>query len=103
MQINPQMMKKLMKQIKAEEIDAEEVIIKTNKSNIIITNPQVVKTNMGGVESFQISGDIREETKFDEEDIQIIREKTGCTKEEAIESIQKADGDLAKAIMSFSE
>lgn len=101
MQINPQMMKKLMKQINAEEIDAEEVIIKTSSANIVIKNPQVVKTEMGGITSFQVSGDVEEEMNFSDEDIQLIQEKTGCTKEEATEAIQAADGDIAKAILSF--
>ena len=47
--------------IKQESLDAEKVTIKTRDKNLVIENPNVVKVNMMGQETFQITGEIREE------------------------------------------
>ena len=75
--MNPSMMKKAMKQmgIKQEDIDADEVIIKGSEKNIVIKNAQVTKINMQGHETFQITGDITEESN--EEDIKVFYELVG--------------------------
>ena len=98
--MNPSMMKKAMKQmgIKQEDIDADEVIIKCSGRNIIIKNAQVTRINMQGHESFQVTGDISEESN--EEDIKTIMEQTGCSKEEAEKALKDND-DLTEAIMSL--
>ena len=71
--INPKMLKQAMKQmgIKQEELDASEVIIKLKDKNITIAQPSVLKVNMSGQESFQISGNIIETSKelFTNEDV----------------------------------
>jgi len=107
--INPKKMQAIMSQmgIKQEEIDANRVIIETPEKNIIINNPSVVKINMQGQESFQISGEISEEEKENTEetikqDIQTIIEKTGCSEEQAKKALEEANGDLAEAILSLS-
>ena len=53
---------------------------------------------MQGHESFQVTGDISEESN--EEDIKTIMEQTGCSKEEA-EKALKDNEDLTEAIMSL--
>jgi len=100
--MNPSMMKKAMKQmgIKQEDIDADEVIIKGSEKNIVIKNAQVTKINMQGHETFQITGDITEESN--EEDIKTIIDQTGCSKEEAEKALEEK-GDLADAIMSLKQ
>jgi nascent polypeptide-associated complex subunit alpha len=105
--LDPKKMQAIMSQmgIKQEEIDAKRVIIETDEKNIIINNPSVVKINMQGQDSFQISGDITEEEgKEDdsEEDIKTITEKTGCTEEQAKQALEEADGDLTEAILNLS-
>jgi len=110
--LNPKKMQGMMKQmgIAQEEIDANQVIIKTDEKNIIISNPSVIKIKMQDQENFQISGDISEQELGDEEetkntadeDIQTIIEKTGCSEEQAQNALEKADNDLADAILSFS-
>ncbi len=54
MKINPKQLEKAMKQmgVKSEEIPADEVIIKSQDKEIVISNPQVQKVNMMGQESF---------------------------------------------------
>jgi len=108
--MNPRMMKQAMKRmgIQQVEIDATQVIIKTAEKNIIITNPEVSKINMGGNETFQIGGEIHEEalsTKPDinEDDIKTVMEQAQCSKEEAKSAIDESDGDLAQAILKFQK
>ena len=69
--------------IKQEEIDALRVVIEKSDGKIVIEPAQVTKINMQGQESFQITGEIREENneeEFSEQDIETIMEKTKRTK-----------------------
>ena len=103
--IDPKKMQAMMKQmgIKQEEIDAIRVIIETNDENIIIENPSVVKINMQGNESWQITGDSRvEESGIKDEDIRLVMEKAGVSEAEAKKALEDADGDLSEAILSLS-
>ena len=106
--INPRDMQKAMKRlgIKQEEIDANEVIIKTSDKEIVINNPQVSRVNMMGQETFQVIGKVEEhpltsEPEISEEDIETVAAQTGATKEKAKEVIANNKGDLAKAIMEL--
>ncbi len=86
-----------------EEIPASRVTIeKRDGSKILIKNPHVTKIKIQGQESFQVSGDVREETGFSEHDIKTIIEKTNCTEERARETLQET-GDLAEAILKLSK
>ena len=103
--IDPKKMQAMMKQmgIKQEEIDAIRVIIETNDENIIIENPSVVKINMQGNESWQITGDSRvEESGIKDEDIRLVMEKAGVSEAEAKKALEDADGDLSEAILSLN-
>lgn len=99
--INQKQIEKVMKQmgIKQENIDADEVIIKTSGKNIIIRKPSVARVNMHGSESFQISGEISEE--FDDEDIKTIIEQAKCSRDRAVKALENSNGDLAEAILSL--
>ncbi len=103
--INPKQMEKAMRQmgIKSEEIDATEVIIRLNSGKeLLISNPSVQKVTMAGNESFQVSGEAVEHTPsgtISEEDIAIVAEKAGVSREEAKKALEEAKGDIAEAIM----
>ncbi|OYT32546.1 nascent polypeptide-associated complex protein [Candidatus Woesearchaeota archaeon] len=108
--INPRDMARAMKKmgIKQTEIKAQEVIIKCPDKDIIITEPQVAKVNMMGQETWQITGKAQEQEKntepeIKEEDIETVIQQTNATKEEALEAIKKAKGDLAQAILDLSQ
>lgn len=102
--MNPQMMKKIMKQLKAEEIDASEVVIKTSDGNLVIKNPQVVKMTVSGTPTFQVVGEAEmEEEVVNPEDVKLVMENSGCSEEEAIEALAEAKGDIAQAIMDLKE
>lgn len=99
--MNPKMMKQAMQKmgIKQVELDAEEVIIKLKDKNLIIKNPNVSKINMQGHETFQIMGDVSEESS-NEEDIKTVMDQTGCSEEEAKKALEKYD-DIAEAILNL--
>lgn len=106
--INPKKMQAVMKQMGMvqENIPALRVIIeKTDENKIIIENPSVTKIKMQGQETFQIAGDIHEETSalsISEDDIKTVMGKTNCTKEQAKEALEST-GDLAEAILKLGE
>ena len=89
--------------IKQEDIPAKRVTIEQEGRNIVIDNPSVVKINMQGTETFQVSGDISEEEQLiNEEDIKTVMEKTHKTRLEAEVALREANGDLAEAILNLS-
>src|SRR3989338_7471534 len=99
--INPGQMKAMMKQmgIKQEEVEALRVIIEKADSRIIIEPANVQKIVMQGQESWQITGEAKEETKeavISEEDVQLVMEKTGKSEKE-VRKILGETGDIAEA------
>ena len=106
--INPMQMKAMMKQmgIKQEEIEAERVIIECSEKKIVIEHPQVQKIVMQGQESWQITGEVREEAResgISEADIDMVSEKTGKNKTEAKKALEESGGDISEAIVKLSE
>ena len=103
--LDPKKMQAVMKQLgmSQEEIDASRVIIEKSGGRIVIENPSVSKISMHGQESFQISGNIREESGFviSEEDVRTVVEKTGASEKDARKAI-KETMDLADAILKLS-
>ncbi|MCD6576038.1 MAG: NagC family transcriptional regulator [Nanoarchaeota archaeon] len=96
-------MKKLKKMMKdMENIPAERVIIEGPKK-IVIENPQVVKINLMGQETFQIVGEAHEveETPYTEEDVKMVMEQTGKSEEEVRSALDKNKGDIAKTILEL--
>jgi nascent polypeptide-associated complex subunit alpha len=108
--MNPRKMQQMMKQMGIQQVDipATEVIIKTEDKEIIITNPSVAKVNMMGQENFQISGDVEERElsttpDISEDDVKTVMEQANVNEETAREAIEKAEGDLAEAIMKLTQ
>lgn len=112
--VSPRNMRRMMKNLKVEEIDAEEVIIRTRTEEIVISNPTVNLTNMQGVDVFQIIGSYIKRPKgsradsskpsFDasslkESDIELVAKNAKATLDEAREALVKTRGDLAAAVM----
>jgi nascent polypeptide-associated complex subunit alpha len=106
--INPKQIQGMMKRmgIAQTQIDAKRVVIEQEDGvNLVIENPSVMKINMQGQETFQISGDISEESAeeevFSEQDVETVMEKTGKSKEEARQALEDNEGDIAGAIISL--
>lgn len=122
--LNPQKMKQMMNQmgIDLEDIDAEEVIIRTADEEMVFHDADVQRMDAQGQQTYQVVGDpdIRprgEDTDVDdgadadgdsdadaddgeipESDIEIVAGRTGVTTEEAREALRETDGDLAAAV-----
>ena len=106
---NPKNVEKMMKKlnIQTDDIDAEQVIIKTRDGNLVIDNPQVMKMNMMGREVYQITGDVKkgggEKEKKKEEDVKLVMEQTGKDRDTVEAKLEEMNNDLAKVIMDLKE
>lgn len=104
--MNPRKMQQMMKQLGIQQVDipATEVIIRTEEKDIIITNPSVARVNMMGQDTFQVSGNIREQERsslpeISEADIETVMEQTDVDRKTALSALEKSKGDLAEAIL----
>ncbi|MDO8556744.1 MAG: nascent polypeptide-associated complex protein [Nanoarchaeota archaeon] len=106
----PGMNKKAMEQamkklgVKQESIDASEVIIKTvSGKDLIIRNPQVMKVDMMGQESLQITGALEEVSAIVDADVKTVADTAHVSESIARQKLEECDGDLAKAILELQE
>ena len=95
-------MRSLAKQLKTKEIKAHQVIFRTPEGEWVFENPKVIEANMMGNKVFQVFGNFKIKSALSEEDISLIVEKTGCSKEEAKKAL-KETGDIAEAILQLGE
>jgi len=102
--MSPRQMEKMMSKLgmRQQEIPANEVIIRGPKE-IIIKNPHVIKVNMMGQETFQITGNVSEGGGISKEDIMTVSLQANVSEKEAEEALKKSDGDLAEAIMNLQK
>jgi len=120
--MNPRKMKQMMNQmgIDLTEIDANEVIIRTDDEEYVFEDAEVQKMDAQGQATYQVVGepDVRprdadateagdasaeedsdeKEAAIPESDIEIVAGRTGVTSEEAHEALEATDGDLAAAV-----
>ena len=119
--LNPRKMQQMMKQmgIDVEELDAEEVIIRTGDEELYFDGAQVTKMDAQGQETYQIVGEpnVRETGSGDAEaieagdddepsgddgipeaDIEIVAQRAGVTESTARQALEENDGDLAAAV-----
>ena len=115
--MDPRMMKKLQKQMKSEEMDVTEVIMKMPGRTLVFKNPSVTAMNLMGQETYQLIGESEElkpggggdsgEAVVDSgpvipaADIKLVAERAGVSEAEAKEALKKSDGDIAEAIISL--
>src|SRR3989344_3708632 len=94
--MNPKQLEQAMKKlgVKQEEVEASEVIIKCAGKNLVIRNPHVVRVNMMGQESLQITGEITEESNMSEEDVATVAAQANVSKDEARKALEASNGDL---------
>ena len=104
--MDPRAMEQAMKKmgIKQEDIPSSEVIIKSDGKDIIISNPKVVKVNMMGQDSFQITGSVSERTavvEISQDDINTVSAQASVSEDEAKKALEAVNGDLADAILQL--
>lgn len=99
--MNPKQLEQMLKQLgmTMENIPAKKVVISSDVGDIVIQNPQVVKTTMKGQVVYQVSGSA-EEQLYTEDDVNLVMEQTGVKDKEKISKIlQETKGDVVEAIM----
>lgn len=113
--MNPREQKRMMQRMgmNMDSVpDVQQVIIRTTNKDIVIDEPEVAILAVQGQKMYQvIGGQVSEQapthrqttstaqTKFSEEDIQLVADQTGRSLEKAKEALEECGGDLAKAIL----
>ncbi len=107
--LDPRKMQQMMEQmgIETDDINAEEVVIRTADEDLVFSNPEVQRISAQGQETYQIVGEpntrAASETADDDEsipqsDIDIVAERAGVSESDAQNALEAEDGDLAAAI-----
>jgi nascent polypeptide-associated complex subunit alpha len=86
--------------------NVQEVVIRTPDKELHITNASVSEVNAQGNRMFQVAGDVEEveveKKAFSEEDILLVQQQTGATKDRAAAALEESDGEVARAILKLS-
>jgi len=88
--------------IKAENLNVQRVIFEMDDKRLVFDHPTVIATSMAGQKVFQIMGEYREEYAINEEDVSLLMEKTGKSREEVIRALKESKGDLAEALTKLT-
>jgi nascent polypeptide-associated complex subunit alpha len=101
------------------DIDAEEVIIRTEDEDLVFTDAEVQRMDAQGQQTYQIVGepDHRERgesgeseaeseaesesepaSDVDDQDVQIVAQRAGVSESDARDALEATDGDLAAAV-----
>ena len=118
--VNPRQMKQAMRKmgISTEELtDVQEIIILTKTKEYVFKEAEVTIMTVQGQKTFQVVGEpeVRPrsattakpgavapaETGLPEEDITLVMEQTGATREMAIAALKATDGQPAEAILKI--
>jgi len=103
--MNPAKMQGMMKKmgISQTQLPVRKVTFEMDDGNMVIEDPAVIKIMMQGQESYQVTGEAVEESadSFSEEDVAMVVEKTGKSEDEVKVALEKAEGDIAEAIMAL--
>ncbi|WP_254273815.1 nascent polypeptide-associated complex protein [Haloarcula marina] len=119
--MNPRKMKQMMEQmgINMDDIDAEEVIIRTPDEELVFTDAEVQLMEAQGQKTYQVVGepesrerdatadadeadeadaDAGDDSVVDADDVELVSMRTGVDEETAREALEANDGDLADAV-----
>ncbi|EMA51844.1 nascent polypeptide-associated complex protein [Halococcus thailandensis] len=118
--LNPRKMQQMMKQmgIDIEEIDAEEIVIRTGDEELVFDDAEVQRMDAQGQATYTITGEPETRSADDEaiplgegdddaesgtdripdSDVDIVAQRTDASPEEAREALDAEDGDLAAAV-----
>ncbi len=106
--MNPKKVKQMMKQmgINIDEIEnVEQVIIRTADKDIVFNDASVSIMKAQGVDTYQVTGTpelMPREVEIPEDDVRLVVEQTGATREAALQALKDSNGDIAEAILSLA-
>ena len=123
--MNPRKMQQMMKQmgIDVDELDVEEVIIRTADEELYFSNADVTKMDARGQETYQVVGspDAREkggdagaieagddategnDGGIPDDDVELVAMRAGVSEDRARDALEANDGDLAAAVSELEE
>ncbi|MDQ2049918.1 nascent polypeptide-associated complex protein [Natronolimnohabitans sp. A-GB9] len=115
--LDPRKMEQMMKQmgIDVEDVDAEEVIIRTEEYDLVFDDAEVTKMDARGQETYQVIGspeqveagtaggdaggaDEDAGSAIPDEDVELVATRAGVSEDEARAALEDVDGDLAAAV-----
>ncbi|ELZ06718.1 nascent polypeptide-associated complex protein [Natrialba aegyptia] len=116
--LNPRKMEQMMQQmgIDAEDIDAEEVIIRTDEYDLVFNDAEVTKIDARGQETYQIIGSPEQVesgsaggaggdadaddggSSIPDDDVEIVAMRADVSEDEARTALEDNAGDLAAAV-----
>jgi nascent polypeptide-associated complex subunit alpha len=120
--MNPRKMKQMMKQmgIDVDELDAEEVVIRTADEELVFSDVQVTRMDAQGQETYQVVGepesravdagaagaveagddgaDETDDAGIPQDDVELVAMRAGVSEDAARDALEEADGDLAAAV-----
>ncbi|MFC7074003.1 nascent polypeptide-associated complex protein [Halovenus rubra] len=114
--LDPSKMQQMMKQmgIDIDELDAEEVIIRTSDEELVFSDADVQRMDAQGQETYNIVGEperrdpgsttVSDDGADDsndgipQDDIELVAERAGASEDAAREALEATDGDLAAAV-----
>lgn len=105
--MNPRQMERMMRKmgLNMEEMKGvKEVVIYTETKEVHISDPQVTIMNVQGEKNFQIQGRVSEKVlkaEIPDEDVALVMDQTGASKEQAIKALEEAEGEPAEAIIKL--
>jgi len=110
--MNPAKMQGMMKKMGISQVNlpVKRVVFEMGDSNLVIDEPSVTKVSMQGQVSYQVSGEAREVEDggsmdegelFSDEDVAMVVEKSGKSRDEVVKALGESDGDIAEAIVGL--
>ncbi len=124
--MNPRKMKQMMEQmgIDFDELDAQEVIIRTSDEDLVFTDADVTRMDAQGQQTYQVVGEpeTREAgsaggaeaadagaaddedagaAEIPDDDVEIVAMRADVPEDDAREALEENDGDLAAAVDSL--
>jgi len=80
--------------------NVQEVVIRTLDKEMHIKNASVSEVNAQGNRVFQVAGDVEEveveRETFNEEDILLVQQQTGASRERVAAALAESDGEVAR-------
>ncbi|MFB6164191.1 MAG: nascent polypeptide-associated complex protein [Haloarculaceae archaeon] len=114
---DPRKMQQMMDQfgIEMDEIDAEEVIIRTAEEELVFTDAEVQRMDAQGQQTYNIVGEPESRPRGEggdagstgaaesgsaipDADVEIVAERAGVSEDDARDALEATDGDLAAAV-----
>jgi nascent polypeptide-associated complex subunit alpha len=123
--MDPRKMKQMMQQmgIDFEELDAQQVIIRTEDEDLVFEDAEVTRMDAQGQQTYQVVGepesresgaagsiesadgaageDDEDAGGIPDDDVMIVAQRTGASEDEARDALRENDGDLAAAVDSL--